>query len=143
MFFGFQSDELQTFICVDYNTDSGKNQVKNIFKECFYYGRTKNYVDYKPQVQPYTIPKVGTIKETAAEFGISECTIRKWIKNGQLPVIKCGHSFLVNFSIFSRFLEGELQPVTVEPPQKPVAIGASGELYSADTKHKGKIKPIF
>lgn len=109
----------------------------------------KNYVDYKPQVQPYTIPKVGTIKETAAEFGISECTIRKWIKNGQLPVIKCGHSFLVNFSTFSKFLEGQCQPPVIAPTQPPVAIGMGGELYSDDvpSKRKGKtinkIKPIF
>lgn len=106
------------------------------------------YQNYVPQVEPYTVPRVISIKAAAAEFGISECTIRKWIKSGQLPVVKCGHSFLINCTTFSKFLVGECQPVTVEPPQKPVAIGENGELFADDTPSKRKrkvsrIKPIY
>lgn len=99
-----------------------------------------NYKDYIPQVEPYTIPRVVTVKEAAKEFNISECTIRKWIKSGQLPVIQCGRSFRINCTVFSNFLNGACQPIT--PPPQPVAVGADGQLYAADNSNKRKIKAI-
>ncbi|MGN1457411.1 MAG: helix-turn-helix domain-containing protein [Acutalibacteraceae bacterium] len=113
-----------------------------------YEEQNENYKKYVPQVEPYTIPRVISIKAAAKEFSISEWTIRRWIKSGQLPVVKCGNSFLINCTVFSKFLEGQCQPVTVEP-LKPVAVGENGELFAEDTpsKRKGKavnkIKPIF
>lgn len=106
------------------------------------------YKDYVPKVEEYTVPRVVSIKTASVEFGISVCAIRRWIKSGQLPVVKCGHSFLINCTVFSKFLEGECQPVTVEPPQKPVAIGENGELFADDEPSKRKrkvsrIKPIY
>lgn len=103
----------------------------------------KNYIDYKPTVQPYTIPRVLGVKEIAKEFHIPVTQVRRWINEGRLPVIVCGKRYLVNCTVFSRFLEGQCQPPVIAPTQPPVAIGANGELYSADSRHKGKIKPIF
>lgn len=105
--------------------------------------QNENYKNYVPEVEHYTIPRVLGVKEIAKEFHIPVTQIRRWINEGRLPVIVCGKRFLINCTTFSKFLEGQCQPPVIAPTPPPVAIGASGEFYSADTKHKGKIKPIF
>ena len=107
---------------------------------------TSAYKNYKPQVETYTVPKVIGIKQAAAEFGISEYAIRRWIKSGQLPVITCGKRFLVNCTVLSKFLENGSRFQADKP--KPVAIDDKGQIYSAldmtaQRKHSGKIRPIY
>lgn len=106
---------------------------------------TSAYKNYIPQVEPYTVPRVIGIKQASKEFGISEYAIRRWIKSGQLPVITCGKRLLVNCTVFSNFLNGEICG-TPEPIQKPVAVDDKGTLYTAlgtNTRNKGKIRPIY
>lgn len=107
---------------------------------------TSDYNNYTPKTEPYTVPRVVGIKQAAAEFGISEYTIRRWIKSGQLPVITCGKRFLVNCTMLSKFLENGTRLQTEKPV--PAAIDDKGQVYAAldmtaAGKHNGKIKPIF
>lgn len=96
------------------------------------------------EIEKYTIPRVIGIKQAAAEFGIAEYALRAWIKSGQLPVISCGRKHLINCTVLSRFLSGELTGSAGEPEQiKPVAIGGNSELYTktaAKTAKSGKNK---
>lgn len=101
-----------------------------------------NSNNYIPQAEPYTVPRVIGIKQAAAEFGISEYAIRRWIKSGQLPVITCGKRFLVNCTVLSKFLENGSR----FQADKPVAIDDKGQIYSAlgtNTQNKGEIRPIY
>lgn len=83
------------------------------------------------EIENYTIPRVIGIKQAATEFGIAEHAIRTWIRAGQLPVIHCGRKHLINCTVLSRFLSGELLPDTKEHEQvQPAAVGADGELYT-------------
>lgn len=83
------------------------------------------------EIENYTIPRVVGVKQAAAEFGIAEHALRAWIRAGQLPVIQCGRKHLINCTVLSRFLSGELLPETKEPEQvQPVAVGSDGELYT-------------
>lgn len=102
---------------------------------------TSNYI---PQAEAYTVPRVIGVKQAAAEFGISEYAIRRWIKSGQLPVITCGKRFLVNCTVLSKFLENGSRFQAEKP--EPVAIDDKGQIYSAlgaSSKSKGKITPIY
>lgn len=82
------------------------------------------------EIENYTIPRVIGVKQAAAEFGIAEHALRAWIRAGQLPVIQCGRKHLINCTVLSRFLSGELLPETKEPEQvQPAAVGADGTLY--------------
>lgn len=101
-------------------------------------------IDKNIDVQTYTIPKMLGIKELAKEFHIPATAIRHWISSGQLPVVMCGKKFLVNCTVFSKFLEGS----TVTEPQtiEPVAIDGKEQLYTAaESKKKavGRIEPIY
>lgn len=62
------------------------------------------------EIENYTIPRVIGVKQAAAEFGIAEHALRAWIRAGQLPVIQCGRKHLINCTVLSRFLSGELLP---------------------------------
>ena len=104
-----------------------------------------NLNTYIPKVEAYTVPRVIGIKQ-AAEFGISEYAIRRWIKSGQLPVITCGKRFLVNCTVLSKFLENGSRFQAEKP--EPVAIDDKGQIYSAfdmtaQCKHSSKIRPIY
>lgn len=97
-----------------------------------------NLNTYIPKVEAYTVPRVIGIKQ-AAEFGISEYAIRRWIKSGQLPVITCGKRFLVNCTVLSKFLENGSRFQAEKP--EPVAIDDKGQIYSAPDKQRKSDKP--
>ena len=95
-------------------------------------------------VEHYVIPRMLTIKELSKEFHIPVSAIRQWISAGQLPVVQCGKKYLINCTVFSRFLEGS--PVAEPKAVEPVAIDGNGQLYTAaESKRKavGRIKPIY
>ena len=101
-------------------------------------------IDKNIDVHTYTIPKMLGIKELAKEFHIPATAIRHWISAGQLPVVQCGKKYLINCTVFSRFLEGS--PVAEPKAVEPVAIDGNGQLYTAaESKRKavGRIKPIY
>lgn len=107
---------------------------------------TQIYNNYIPQVEAYTVPRVIGVKQAATEFGISEYSIRRWIKSGQLPVITCGKRFLVNCTVLSDFLNNGSR-FQAETPQ-PAAVDDKGRIYSAldmtaTSRHSGKIRPIY
>lgn len=94
-------------------------------------------------VEPYTIPKMLGVKELSKEFNIPVNAIRQWVNCGQLPVVVCGKKYLVNCTVFSKFLEGS--PIAEPHSLPPVAIGGSGQLYTeSKTSNKvARIKPIY
>lgn len=66
------------------------------------------------EYEKVTIPTMMSIPELHKAFGISEPTIRKWLREGLIPHIECGRKWLVNAAIFARFLgvEESQQPQT-------------------------------
>lgn len=46
-----------------------------------------------------------SIKKTADELGISDKTIRKWVKNGTCPGFYVGAKFLVNVDMLDEMLK--------------------------------------
>ncbi len=54
------------------------------------------------------VPHVDSIRNTAADFGIGEWTIRQWVKQGKFPVISSGRKILINYDVFTSYLNGEL-----------------------------------
>lgn len=88
------------------------------------------------EIEAYTIPRVIGIKQAAAEFGISEYTLRLWIKTGRLPVVLCGRKQLINCTTLSKFLVGEVNETEKPEPVQPVAVGADGTLYAKSSSGK-------
>lgn len=70
--------------------------------------------EIKIEYEKVTIPTMMSIPELHKTFGISELTIRKWLRAGLIPHIECGKKWLVNAAVFSRFLgvEESQQPQT-------------------------------
>lgn len=60
------------------------------------------------QIAKYTVPHVDSIRNTATDFGIGEWTIRQWVKQNKFPVIMSGRKILINYDVFTSFLNGEL-----------------------------------
>lgn len=62
-------------------------------------------------------PHICTIKQLANETGISEYTIRQWIKQGEFKVLRSGVKYLINFDVFIDFLSGrgEIKNNTTAP----------------------------
>lgn len=58
------------------------------------------------------IPHVDSIRNTATDFGIGEWTIRQWVKQKKFPVIMSGRKILINYDVFTAFLNGELNEST-------------------------------
>lgn len=61
------------------------------------------------------IPKVVTVEECANITGISQWSIRRWIKENRFPVIKTGRKVLINLSRFVDFLEAGTGEGTTSP----------------------------
>ena len=98
---------------------------------------SEEYKNYVPRVQEYTIPRVIGVKQASKEFGIAEHAIRRWIKSGKLPVIRCGKKHLINCTTFSTFLNEQ------SSLSNAVAVDENGNYYSGNITKKGKIKPIY
>ena len=81
-------------------------------------------------VETYTIPKMLTVKEAATEFHLPATAIREWIGEGSLPVVTCGKKYLINASVFSRFLEGT--PISNPTPKKAIGVDSEGNVYTLD-----------
>lgn len=98
----------------------------------------KNYT-----VEQYIIPKMLGVKELSKEFNIPVTAIRQWINCGQLPVVVCGKKYLVNCTVFSKFLEGT--PIAEPHNVPPVAVGNNGELYAENKTNNrvARISPIY
>jgi excisionase family DNA binding protein len=52
------------------------------------------------------LPHVDSIRNAAADFGIGEWTIRQWVKQKKFPVVMSGRKILINYDIFTNFLNG-------------------------------------
>lgn len=53
-----------------------------------------------------TVPRMRTIPQTAKIAGISEYTLREWVKEGKLTHVKAGRKTLINLDKFYEFLGG-------------------------------------
>ena len=58
------------------------------------------------------LPHVDSIRNTAADFGIGEWTIRQWVKQNKFPVIMSGRKILINYDVFTQFLNGGFENKT-------------------------------
>ena len=59
------------------------------------------------ETKDYAIPHLDSIRNTAADFGIGEWTIRQWVKQDKFPVVMSGRKILINYDVFTAFLNGE------------------------------------
>lgn len=78
------------------------------------------------------VPTMLSIPDLHKTFGISEPTIRKWLREGLIPHIECGRKWLVNAAIFARFLG-------VDESQQPQTKAAS----VVETAPKGKSPKVI
>ena len=53
------------------------------------------------------IPRMRTIKQTAAELGLPEYFVRSLVKTGQITYVKAGRKVLINLDKFIEFLSGD------------------------------------
>lgn len=58
-----------------------------------------------------------TIKEAKNHYpGTSENAIRQWVKNGELPAVRCGNKILICNDVMDSFLrQGNNQPTPTKP----------------------------
>ncbi|MDR1734454.1 MAG: helix-turn-helix domain-containing protein [Oscillospiraceae bacterium] len=49
-------------------------------------------------------PKIYTIKEAAAEYGFTESALRRWIRQGDIPVFRAGTRYYLTDVIVEDFL---------------------------------------
>lgn len=76
----------------------------------------------------------GLFKKLKAENPESELTlyfIRQLIVTGQIPSIKAGRKYLVNYEAFCQFLSGNAQPQPQEQPLSAVAPTSKTMPFSA------------
>lgn len=50
------------------------------------------------------VPKMRTIRETAAELNIPVYALRQWVKEGAIPAVYCGKKALLNLDRVIEFL---------------------------------------
>lgn len=55
-------------------------------------------------MREFSIPKMATIEETAAMFGVSSYFVRKLVRGGKVVAVKTGRKYLVNIDRFAEFL---------------------------------------
>lgn len=60
---------------------------------------------YKEQKAPLML----TIKETANKSGLSEYTIRTWVKQGIIPYLLIGRKYLISWDNFCEFLNSNMR----------------------------------
>lgn len=53
-----------------------------------------------------SIPRMATIGETAAMFGLSQYFVRRLVRSGQVVAVQTGCKYLVNIDRFAEFLNG-------------------------------------
>ena len=53
------------------------------------------------------VPRMRTIKETAAELNVPVYALRQWVKSGAIPAVYCGKKALLNLDLVIKFLEIE------------------------------------
>lgn len=51
------------------------------------------------------------VGEAAASLGVSDRTIRRWIRAGRLPVVRPGRDFLIPATAYKEFLEKNTIPI--------------------------------
>lgn len=71
-------------------------------------------------------PHICTIKQLAAETGISEYTIRCWVKQGKFKTMRSGRKYLINYAVFMRYVNGEMEsePIAAAPVYGIRKVGA-------------------
>ena len=50
------------------------------------------------------LPRMRTIKETAAELNLPVYALRQWVKAGDIPAVYCGKKALLNLDCVIEFL---------------------------------------
>lgn len=53
-------------------------------------------------------PLMLTIRETAKKSGLSEYTIRTWVKQGMFPFVLIGRKYLISWNNFCEFLNSNM-----------------------------------
>lgn len=76
-------------------------------------------------MREFSIPKMKTIEETAAMFGVSSYFVRKLVRSGRVVAVKTGRKYLVNIDRFADYLnshtlEADEPQETQENGIKPV-----------------------
>jgi excisionase family DNA binding protein len=52
------------------------------------------------------VRRTRTVRESAAEIGVSTDVVRDWIHSGELPAKFCGNKYLVLDRVLEEFIEG-------------------------------------
>ncbi len=65
-------------------------------------------------------PHICTIKQLASETGISEYTVRCWVKQGKFKTLRSGSKCLINYDVFMKFLNGENEETQPAAPAKGI-----------------------
>jgi excisionase family DNA binding protein len=66
--------------------------------------------------RPPSQPQFITIAEAAVRLGVSEKTVRRWIRDGKLPAVRMGSQIRIPLGALLHFI-GSLPPA--QPPQPP------------------------
>lgn len=67
-----------------------------------------------------SIPRMATIGETAALFGVSAYFVRKLVRSGQVVAVRTGCKYLVNIDRFAEFLNSST--VSENNEQQEIAV---------------------
>ena len=82
------------------------------------------------------LPKVGKIKQAAADFDIPVHALRTWIHTGVLPCVLAGRVYLINYEVLAEFLKGQCLPTTEQSvseinanytPKEPKTVARNGK----------------
>lgn len=65
------------------------------------HGNSATLVD---QPQPFTVPRMETIKKTAEIFGLPVHFVRQKVLSGEIVAVRAGKRFLVNLDRFAEYL---------------------------------------
>jgi len=84
-------------------------------------------------------PLMGTISETAKRaaeenIGISKTHIRRMVLNGEIPTVRSGSKYLINWNLFIEYLNN---------PQQPTQIKNSVIRPIPEKRTKNSIRPVL
>lgn len=77
-------------------------------------------------MREFSIPKMATIEETAAMFGVSSYFVRRLVRGGKVIAVKTGRKYLVNVDRFDDYLNshtlGANEPQETTSGIKPISV---------------------
>ena len=69
------------------------------------------------------LKKILTIRQTAAEYGVAEFAVRRWVKQKQFPVFQSGNRVYINRRVFETFLDEGGAKYEAPDPARFIGLG--------------------